>query len=132
MLKLRIAVASTAASEAIYQGHRLQLVRIFMIMIFKAVVACRHFFLDAVLLMRDRPREHLLRAWAGILQQRQEDDGEQHPVLLAQLQFKVTAMWTACAGAALLSCFNPSGAHYSRCTMMLMSFEFGCTTCDGL
>jgi hypothetical protein len=77
---------------------------------------CRHLFLDAVLLMRDHPREHLLLVWAGILQQ-QGDDGMQHPPLPAHWQHRAEALWSACAGATLLSCRirEGDGEHgYSR------------------
>jgi hypothetical protein len=80
------------------------------------LTACRRFFLDASLLMRGHPQDDLLLAWAGLLQQQQEDRGEQRPASPAQLQRMASALWTSCAGATLLSCYTPLRARYSRCT----------------
>ena len=80
--------------------------------------ACRHFFLDAALLMHGHPQEHLLQAWAGILQQQQDDNGEQRPAPLAELQRRAMELWTVCASAALIACHNTWGQLYSRCMLV--------------
>ena len=80
------------------------------------LTARRHFFLDATLLMRGHPQEHLLVIWAGILQQQQDQRGEQRPDSPAQLRRRALALWAACAGATLLSCHGPGGGRHSRCT----------------
>jgi hypothetical protein len=77
----------------------------------------RQFFLDAALLMRSTLREHLLLVWAGILQQQQDERGEQRPDSPAQLRRMAVSLWTACAGATLISCHTPSREHYSRCML---------------
>jgi hypothetical protein len=64
--------------------------------------SCRHLFLDAALLMRGHPRDHLLQAWAGILQQQEEDGGVQQPSSPERLQKAAEALWKACASATLL------------------------------
>jgi hypothetical protein len=64
-------------------------------------------FLDAALLMRGQSQEHLLQAWAGILQQ-QEDDGLQDPPTLVQTQHSAEMLWNACASATLVSCHTPA------------------------
>lgn len=64
---------------------------------------CRHFFLDAALLMRGRPREHLLQAWTGILQQQQEDGLPLHPDKQEQFRVRADALWNACESATLVS-----------------------------
>lgn len=68
------------------------------------MAGCRHFFLDAALLMDGHPQEHLLETWEGILQQDEEEDGEQRPSTPAHLRHRAEALWSACEGAALLSC----------------------------
>ena len=65
--------------------------------------------------MRGHPREHLLQAWAGILQQ-QEGDGLQQPQSIEDLQHEAEALWSACAGATLVSCHTSDTDVYSRCT----------------
>jgi hypothetical protein len=77
--------------------------------------ACRRFLLDATLLMRNHPRTHLLVVWAGILQQQQNDSGEQRPAAPPQLRRMALALWTTCASATLISCHSPRSSPYSRC-----------------
>ena len=66
--------------------------------------------------MRGQPREHLLLAWAGILQQQEEEDGEQSPSTPPQLQHAAEALWSVCAGASLVSCqaSTPKQLHESE------------------
>ena len=65
--------------------------------------------------MRGHPQEHLLQAWAGILQQQHDDKGEPRRASAAQLRRMAVALWTSCAGATLLSCEAPWKERYSRC-----------------
>lgn len=58
-------------------------------------------FLDAALLLRGRPRDHLLEVWVALLQQ-QEADGSAPPRQLWELQIKVQRMWETCKSAALV------------------------------
>ena len=64
--------------------------------------------------MRGHPHEHLVEAWAGILQQQEEDDGRQSLSPLPQLRYAAEALWNVCAGATLVSCRYPEGELYSR------------------
>jgi hypothetical protein len=66
-------------------------------------LTCRRLFLDAALLMRGQPREHLLQAWAGVLQQ-QGQRARWQPPTLAHSRRRAEALWAACAGATLVSC----------------------------
>ena len=65
--------------------------------------------------MRGCPQEHLLQAWAGILDQQQIANGEQNPASLAQLRSVAMELWTACTGAALIGSHNHWGDYHSRC-----------------
>ena len=68
-------------------------------------------------MMRGHPQEHLLQTWAGILQQ-QEDDGLQDALTHAHLRHEAEMLWSACAGATLVSCRTLEGKDedaYSRC-----------------
>jgi hypothetical protein len=66
----------------------------------------RHFFLDAALLMRDHPQEHLLLVWAEILQQ-QDDSGLRQPTTLAHWRHEAEELWTVCASATLVGRCSP-------------------------
>lgn len=74
----------------------------------------RHLFLDAALLMRGHPWEHLVEAWAGILQQQEDEYGVQNPSTAPQLRKAAEAMWSVCAGATLVSCQQSEGEPYYR------------------
>jgi hypothetical protein len=71
----------------------------------------RRLFLDAALLLRCHPREHLLQAWVGILQQQEEENGVQRPSLQDKLRSDVEKLCDDCAGATLVT---PDGDCYSR------------------
>ena len=73
------------------------------------LLLCRHLLLDAALLLRGQPREHLLQTWIGILQQDEEGVGTP-----ASLRSKVEQLWSECAGATLVSCCIPDGEAVSR------------------
>jgi hypothetical protein len=79
-----------------------------------AFVSYRHFFLDAALLLRGQPQEHLLQTWAGILQQQEVKNGIRSPSTLAGLCCKAKELWSECAGATLVSCCTPDGEVASR------------------
>lgn len=69
-------------------------------------------FLDAALVMRGHPQEHLLEAWIGILQQEEENNGKLRRSTQAALRHKAAALWSACASAALVSCDSDMGVDY--------------------
>ena len=78
------------------------------------ILLCRHFFLDAALLLCDQPQEHLLQIWAGILQQEELEDGIDSPSTPARLRCRAEKLWSDCANAALLSCCTTDVESYSR------------------
>jgi hypothetical protein len=59
-------------------------------------------FLDAALLLKGRPVDHLLEVWVALLQQ-QQSDGYAPPPQLSELQRDVQGMWDTCKSASLVS-----------------------------
>lgn len=74
--------------------------------------SCRHLFLDAALLMRGHDRDHLIQAWAGILQQQQQARGELNLSSPTGLQKKAERLWDDCASATLVTRSSADMQHH--------------------
>lgn len=53
--------------------------------------------------MCGHPRDHLIQAWAGILQQQEEQIGVLHTSSPLRLQCTAEALWKVCASATLIT-----------------------------
>lgn len=62
--------------------------------------------------MREHPRDHLIHAWAGILQQQEEDRGQRHPSSPEKLQDDAEGLWNGCISATLVTGSSADMQHH--------------------
>lgn len=68
------------------------------------IVQCiyRHMFLDAAIILRGQPQEHLLVTWAGLMQ-RPRSPGRSAPVAMDKLHSKASQMLDALESNSLIT-----------------------------